>query len=74
MAVTDTSDCQDGFSAAFWQGPEAYISSQVRQATSPFSKVNNLSEGLQKLEDDLASGVWAMNNQAILGFSSLDVG
>ena len=68
------SDCQDGFFAAFWQRPEAYLSSQVRQATSPFAKVKNVSAGLQKLEDDLASGAWAEKNQAILNLSSLDVG
>ncbi|MCA9997350.1 MAG: class I SAM-dependent methyltransferase [Anaerolineales bacterium] len=67
-------DCQDGFFAAFWQRPEAYLSSQVRQAMSPFAKVTNLSEGLQKLEDDLKRGIWAKNNRAILGLSSLDAG
>ena len=68
------SDCQDGFLTAFWKRPEAYLSTQVRQAMSPFSKIKNLSEGLQKLEDDLASGEWARNNHAILGLSDLDVG
>ena len=69
-----SSDCQDGFLAAFWQRPEAYLSRQVRQSMSPFSKIKRLSEGLQKVEQDLASGVWAKNNHAILGLSSLDVG
>ena len=41
---------------------------------SPFSKIKNLSEGLQKLEDDLASGVWAEKNRALAGASYLDVG
>ena len=68
------SDCIDGFLAAFWKRPEAYLSSKVRQSMSPFSKIKNLPEGLQKLEDDLASGVWAKNNHAILGLSSLDAG
>jgi SAM-dependent methyltransferase len=67
-------DCQDGFFAAFWQRPEAYLSSQVRQSMSPFAKIKNLSAGLQKLEDDLASGVWAKKNHEILGLSFLDVG
>jgi len=68
------SDCQDGFLAAFWKRPSAYLSRQVRQSMSPFSKITNLSEGLQKLEDDLASGAWRKNNQAILSASSLDAG
>ena len=67
-------DCQDGLLAAFWKRPTAYLNSTVRQATSPFSKITKLAEGLQKLESDLASGTWARTNQAILGLSSLDVG
>ncbi len=67
-------DCQDGFLAAFWKRPEAYLRNNVRQAMSPFSKIKNLSEGLQKLEDDLASGVWAEKNRALAGSSYLDVG
>jgi SAM-dependent methyltransferase len=67
-------DCQDGFLTAFWKRPEAYLNSKVRQAMSPFSKIKNLSEGLQKLEDDLASGAWARNNRDILDSSYLDVG
>jgi len=68
------SDCADGFLAAFWKRPEAYLSSKVRQSISAFPKLKNLSEGLQKLEDDLASGLWEKNNHAILSSSSLDVG
>jgi len=68
------SDCKDGFLTAFWKRPEAYLSNNVRQAMSPFSKIKNLAEGLQKLESDLASGAWARNNHAILGSSYLDVG
>jgi SAM-dependent methyltransferase len=68
------SDCQDGLLAAFWKRPEAYLSSKVRQSISPFAKIENLSEGLRKLEDDLATGAWAKNNHAILSQSSLDVG
>jgi hypothetical protein len=68
------SDCQDGFLVAFWKRPDAYLSPQVRQAISPFSKIENLSEGLQKLEADLASGVWAKKNESLLSASDLDVG
>ncbi len=67
-------DCRDGLLAAFWKRPEAYLSSKVRQATSPFAKIRYLAEGLQKLEADLASGAWAENNRAILNLASLDVG
>ncbi|NOX52787.1 MAG: class I SAM-dependent methyltransferase [Gammaproteobacteria bacterium] len=68
------SDCIDGFLAAFWKKPEAYLSHDVRQSISPFSKINNLADGLQKLKEDLASGVWARNNSSILDSITLDVG
>ena len=68
------SDCKDGFLAAFWKRPEAYLRSDIRQSISPFSKIGNLLEGLEKLKKDLISGVWVKNNRAILGASSLDVG
>ena len=68
------SDCKDGLLAAFWKRPEAYLSSKVRQSISPFSKIESLSKGLQELENDLASGLWAKNNHAILNSTSLDVG
>lgn len=68
------SDCQDGFFAAFWKRPDVYLRPEVRQAMSPFAKIENLAEGLQKLEQDLTSGQWAAKNAAILHASTLDVG
>lgn len=68
------SDCQDGLLAAFWQRPNAYLTSTVRQSMSPFAKLKNLAEGLRRLEEDLASGAWATKNRTILPLSSLDVG
>ncbi|GAB4190366.1 MAG: hypothetical protein Tsb002_18290 [Wenzhouxiangellaceae bacterium] len=67
-------DCMDGFLAAFWKRPKAYLSDDVRRSISTFSKIENLSEGLRKLTDDLESGAWAENNQAIMDADSLDVG
>lgn len=67
-------NCEDGFLAAFWKRPEAYLSPQVRQSISSFSKLDCLSEGLRRLAEDLESGIWARNNQAILEAPSLDVG
>ncbi len=67
-------DCIDGFLAAFWKRPKAYLSSQVRQSISSFSKIEKLDEGLQKLKNDLKSGLWEKNNREILESSNLDVG
>jgi len=67
-------DCKDGFLAAFWKRPEAYLRSEVRQSTSAFSKIRNQSGDLKKLEADLASGLWVKNNPAILRSPFLDTG
>ena len=67
-------DCKDGVLAAFWKRPRAYLSGGVRRSMSSFSKLKNLSQGLQRLEHDLASGAWEKNNHAILKQSSIDAG
>jgi SAM-dependent methyltransferase len=68
------SECEDGFLAAFWKRPEAYLNSKVRQSISSFSRIDGLSTGLKKLEEDLDSGVWERNNKDILSSSSIDAG
>lgn len=67
-------DCQDGFLAAFWKRPKAYLSSEVRQSISSFSKIKRVSEGLGKLTEDLSTGDWANKNQELLNASFLDAG
>ncbi|MEM8862209.1 MAG: class I SAM-dependent methyltransferase [Chloroflexota bacterium] len=67
-------DCQDGLFAAFWKRPEAYLREDVRQATSPFSKITNVVDGLSKLTADLESGAWTKKNQELLNLSACDVG
>ncbi len=67
-------DCKDGFLAAFWKRPQAYLSSEVRQSISSFSKIDRVSEGLERLRKDLDNGAWAKRNQSILDAPCLDVG
>ena len=67
-------DCEDGFLAAFWKRPQAYLSSEVRQSISSFSKIEKVSEGVEKLRKDLDDGTWVKRNHDILSASSLDVG
>ena len=67
-------DCQDGFLAAYWKRPRAYLSSEVRQSISGFAKIGDLTSGLEKLEQDLESGAWTERNKDILGSTSLDAG
>lgn len=53
-------DCVDGFGEAFYARPEAFLSPQVRAATSGFLLADQASvqRGLRRLEDDLTSGTW----------------
>ena len=67
-------DLIDGFLAAHWKRPEAYLIPEVRQSMSGLARLKDVSTGLQKLEDDLKSGAWKSKNAAILNETALDVG
>ena len=67
-------DCTDGFLAAFWKRPEAYLDPKVRASISTFAKSEDLAPGLESLASDLASGRWADINSEVLGLSELDAG
>jgi len=51
-------DCTDGFGEAFYARPEAFLRPEVRAATSGFllTDPGAVQRGLERLEDDLASG------------------
>ncbi len=67
-------DCRDGFLACFWKRPEAYLDSNVRLAMSTFSKIKYLDDGLNRLKNDIESGLWHKKNIDLLNSSYLDVG
>lgn len=55
------SDLKDLFAASGWCRPEIYLDAKVRNGISTFSKMpqQELKAGLNKLTEDLNSGVWA---------------
>lgn len=67
-------DCTDGFLGAYWRRPEAYLDPQVRAAISTFAKLEDMPEGLARLEADLNSGVWAERYGHLLSVDALDIG
>ncbi len=67
-------DCIDGFLAAFWKRPEAYLNPIVRQSISTFSKLKSLKKGLLNLKNDLDSGAWLEKNKDIMNSNTLDAG
>ncbi len=67
-------DCSDGFLAAFWRRPEAYLDDGVRASMSTFLKISNLDDGLARLRQDLADGTWHRRNASLLQATTLDTG
>ena len=69
-------DCTDGFGAAYWRRPEAYLDPEVRAGVSVLATADAgaLREGLQRLEEDLRSGEWYRRHEDLLQAEALDVG
>lgn len=67
-------DCEDGFLAAYWRRPEAYLDAEVRSSISTFSKLSNLNQGLEKLQYDIDHGIWVKNNASLLEKDWFDAG
>ena len=67
-------DCQDGFMAAFWKRPEAYLDGKVRQSISSFAKIPDVEERLERLKQDLDSKHWHRTNLELEGCDALDAG
>lgn len=69
-------DCVDGFFEAYWRRPEAYLDPVVRRGISAWAKLGNAVEmrAVQRLRDDLASGVWADRNRELAELGAADLG
>lgn len=67
-------DCTDGFMCAYWRRPEAYLNQHVRSAISTFSKLGDVTSGLEKLNSDLKSGKWRRRYGDTLNKAELDLG
>jgi SAM-dependent methyltransferase len=69
-------DCSDGFGAAFWGRPEAYLDSEVQQGMSWLAQLpqKELAEGASRLEADLRSGHWDRRYGHLRDLPELDVG
>ncbi len=72
--VAIPADCQDGFFAAYWKRPEAYLDKRVRDCMSTFARIKNLDKGLKRLAQDLESGAWQQRNSDLMQRQELDAG
>lgn len=67
-------DCTDGFLAAYWRRPHAYLDPHIRSGMSSFWKIGDVSGGLDLLKRDLQSGAWDDRYRAWLGKDAADCG
>jgi hypothetical protein len=68
-------DCVDGFFAAFWRRPEAYLDPLVRAGMSNLSQLGApVDRAVAALRADLESGAWRERNRDLLELDELDLG
>lgn len=69
-------DCVDGFGAAFWRRPHAYLDPTVQAGMSMLALTprRQLRAGLSRLQDDVSSGRWASRYSALVSESEYDAG
>ncbi|WP_416984721.1 class I SAM-dependent methyltransferase [Streptomyces sp. T028] len=69
-------DCVDGFAAAYWRRPAAYLDPRVRAGISLLAQPgeDTLAPGLARLAEDLASGRWHTRHAELLSLDAIDAG
>ena len=69
-------DCRDGFLAAYWRRPQAYLDQRVRDGISVFRLLppQDVEVAVSRLRADLESGEWARRNADILEREAMDLG
>jgi len=69
-------DCTDGFAAAYWRRPQAYLDPTVRAGMSlmALTPLEDLSDGLERLRTDVMSGRWREQYRHLLDRPSIDAG
>jgi len=67
-------DCTDGFLAAYWRRPEAYLDPSVRRAISFFADVAGGDPRIERLRRDLEDGTWMRRNGHLMRETAMDYG
>lgn len=75
-AVPVPGDCSDGFYAAWWRRPEAYLDPGVRAAISGLARLHpgDVQPGVERLRQDLADGTWYRRHAELLRLEYFDAG
>ena len=69
-------DCSDGFAAAYWRRPEAYLDPEVRAGISLLAQSGEdvVGPGMARLAADIESGRWHERHADLLTRDSMDFG
>jgi SAM-dependent methyltransferase len=69
-------DCTDGFEAAYWRRPRAYLDPGVWSSMSALALIPDAdrARGLRRLRADLDSGEWHRRCGSLLALDELDLG
>ena len=69
-------DCEDGFGAAYWARPEAYLDPLVQAGMSWLALLSDDArrQGSERLREDLASGEWRRRFGHLLDLDRFDAG
>jgi SAM-dependent methyltransferase len=69
-------DCTDGFMAAYWRRPDAYLDPGVRAGISSLAQLGDavVGPGADRLRADLESGAWHERHGALLDLDEFDGG
>jgi len=75
MSLLVPHDCQDGFGAAYWRRPHAYLDPAVRAGMSMLAQTEHQrGDGLNRLRRDLDNGTWADRHRTLLNQTEHDCG
>jgi len=69
-------DCADGFLAAYWRRPDAYLEPGVRAGISALAQLDRdvISRGVARLASDLDSAAWEQRFGHLRSLDALDAG
>jgi SAM-dependent methyltransferase len=69
-------DCTDGFLAAYWRRPDAYLDDAVRAGMSGVAALpeSTVRPAMDRLAEDLRTGAWQRRHGDLLTRETLDVG
>ena len=69
-------DWTDGFLAAYWRRPDAYLEPDIRAAASGIARLPDavVERAVQQLREDLNRGLWHTQHCDLLELPALDVG